>query len=394
MRQICVVIGLIGAMACGSVARESAGEYLASGRIQEGVAAYADEVQKSGTGEARFTLAVLQVCAALESLGQGLYDLGFRLSLGEVEVPQPVPLNTSPPKVTPIDVERLAIEFERRLEEVSRTLDATRGQDFRVKIDFTRIHLDLNHDGQSTESLAQMCGLFDRGTAEALAARDSLVVTCDAADARWLHGYVELLRAMVNAGLGYDLSPWFPVLGQHFFARPDTAFCDAQPVSKSFELVDAIAAVHLISFEPSRPDRIRAVREHLLAAMRESRAMLELAGAESDNDAEWIPGPHQTSVVGLPLTAAMRQSWLAGLEEFEQVLEGRKLVPHPRFPGRRGVNVRKMFEAPPRFDVVLFVHGTAVLPYLEVGELTEPEFWGMLPQAFGGEFLRTALWIN
>ena len=77
-----------------------------------------------------------------------------------------------------------------------------------------------------------------------------------------------------------------------------------------------------------------------------------------------------------------------------ELLAGRKLVPFWRDAGGRGVNLRRVFTEPREFDLVLWVQGTAAVPYLEAGEVSTPEVWTRLKRIFRGEFLGFAIWFN
>ena len=87
-------------------------------------------------------------------------------------------------------------------------------------------------------------------------------------------------------------------------------------------------------------------------------------------------------------------------------MKGKKLVPFWRgAPGgggfetppinpEVGINLRKVFTEPRRFDLVLWIHGSAAAPYLEKGEMTDFEVWERLVRVFGGEFFGFAIWFN
>ena len=69
------------------------------------------------------------------------------------------------------------------------------------------------------------------------------------------------------------------------------------------------------------------------------------------------------------------QAWHAALQMAEDLLEGRKLLPHFRFADK-GVNMKRFFEEPKPFDLVLSITGPGVVPYLEQGPmLTSEEWW-------------------
>ena len=108
--------------------------------------------------------------------------------------------------------------------------------------------------------------------------------------------------------------------------------------------------------------------------------------AEDDNDHEWIPNPKQTGVIpGVTVTEEMVKGWtITFLDEADEILAGRKLIPFWRDAGGRGINLRRVFVEPRDFDLVLWVQGTAAAPYLEAGELTTPEVWQRLQRHLPG----------
>ncbi len=88
--------------------------------------------------------------------------------------------------------------------------------------------------------------------------------------------------------------------------------------------------------------------------------------AETDNDREWIPSPKQTCVFPqLQVTAAMVAEWRRFLSEAEDILLGKKLIPHYFLGKDEGINLRRVFLEPREFDLVLWIHGSAAVPYLE-----------------------------
>jgi hypothetical protein len=161
------------------------------------------------------------------------------------------------------------------------------------------------------------------------------------------------------------------------------------------DLVDLVAAVHLVRFPLKEPERMPAALKHLEATLALSRQSWKCILAETDDDHEWIPNPRQTSAIGnMRVTQAMVDSWLHFLDEAEELLAGRRLLPFWRANDGRGVNLRKVFLEPRPFDLVLWIQGTAATPYLENGPLTRPEVWQQLTRVFGGNFMQYAIWFN
>ena len=90
----------------------------------------------------------------------------------------------------------------------------------------------------------------------------------------------------------------------------------------------------------------------------------------------------------------MIDDWHVFLDEAGALLDGKKLIPFWRGSDPKGVNLRRVFLEPSRFDLVLWVQGTAATPYLERGALTRPETWNQLQRTFQGNFWGFAIWFN
>lgn len=80
------------------------------------------------------------------------------------------------------------------------------------------------------------------------------------------------------------------------------------------------------------------------------------------------------------------------MTEMEQVLDGRKLLPHWRFA--QGMNLQKFLDDGKSFDLVLLLAGQDARPWLESGPVSDTATWNNLTQAFRGNFLSYALWFN
>ena len=123
-----------------------------------------------------------------------------------------------------------------------------------------------------------------------------------------------------------------------------------------------------------------------------SRQDFDAINAETDDDREWVPGPRQTGATGTPVTAEQIAAWHKVLDEFDALLDGTKLMPHWRM--KQGINIRRVFEEPQPFDLVLWITGPAALPYLEDGPVLTGEEWDRITSAFEGSFGSYAIWFN
>ena len=80
--------------------------------------------------------------------------------------------------------------------------------------------------------------------------------------------------------------------------------------------------------------------------------------AETDDNAEWVPGPKQIGRFrNLRVTEDVVQGWHVFLDEFEAILNGDKRIRHWSLVGKRGANVRRMFEEPGPLDPVMIAAG-------------------------------------
>ena len=94
----------------------------------------------------------------------------------------------------------------------------------------------------------------------------------------------------------------------------------------------------------------------------------------------------------MPVTQGRVDGWLLFLDEFEALLQGRKVLPHWRLD--KGINLRRVFLEPTTFDAILWVQGSAAIPYLEDGEPSTDETWEKIFDLFRGDFFSYAIWFN
>src|SRR6185503_8507947 len=119
------------------------------------------------------------------------------------------------------------------------------------------------------------------------------------------------------------------------------------------------------------PARTKAALAHLEAGVVQAKEQWKYILAETDDDNEWIPNPKQTGVVGVKVTQEMIDAWRETLDEAEQVLKGKTLLPFWRGKGERGVNLRRVFLELQAIDPIEWVQGTAATPFLEKGPITK-----------------------
>ncbi|MEL6400450.1 MAG: hypothetical protein AAFR26_15505 [Cyanobacteria bacterium J06626_4] len=354
--------------------------------------------------ELRFGTGFLQFANAVENLGQSWYQYGLRsqgpltgilpiLRLPVLENPSPTPINNA-------QARQVLEQFEADILLAEATLAPITDDTVKLGINLGRAYFDFDADGQGSdlEALWRIYGdLTWTQITEAQAA--NFRITLDAGDVQWLRGYCHLLAALLDFYLAHDDSILFDHTAHLFFQNPEIPypFLQERPSEDVFPdaFLDAIALVHLINLPVIDRDRPAAALGHLQQVTALSRQTWDLYRQETDDDHEWIPNPNQTGVIpGVPVTPEMIDQWLAFLDEADTILAGDRLLPFWRGTEPVGLNLQRIFTEPQTFDAVRWAQGTAAVPYLETGTLTDPDFWWQLMAAFDGRFLFFALWFN
>jgi hypothetical protein len=382
--------------------------YLLEGRLAEGETALVDALKlHPKDAQARFGLGTVQFLRAVERMLQSFHRFGLRPDPTGGNVPfarLPVPPNPAPDPIRYADLRALFQTWNDDLRRAEATLAALDDPGVKLPLHFGRIVLDLDGDGEASddEVLWKLYARLNRQVQVTPEQAREFLIAFDRGDVAWLRRYCHLLMAFGEFYLAHDGKELFDRTAHLFFDRPDTPFAflrgDQAPGEgrrNVGQIADQIAVIHLLRLPVSEPGRMSAALDHLQAMLALSRESWRLYITE-DDDHEWIPNPRQTGVIpGVTVTEEMVRGWTTSfLDEADDLLAGRKLVPFWRDSGGRGVNLRRVFTEPSTFDLVLWVQGTAANPYLERGELTTPEVWQRLRRVFRGEFLGFALWFN
>jgi hypothetical protein len=385
-------------------------QHLYAGTLEAGEQALrtvtADE---PGNAEAQLALGGVLLVRAVERFGQSMYRHGLQAPRNSA-LPLfnlPLAFNPNPEPLTYDAFRAILARLVQDLDGVEAELKRVGDTPVKLTVDFARIRLDLDANGSAEvrESLSYMVASL----AGAARRRGNLVdgghsfpVSLDTADVYWLRGYAHLLAVSAEFLLAHDFRATFDATFHLFFPRAGLPFSrlvkEPQPVVPGRssmdigQIFDFVAFIHLVRWEVAEPRRMVSIHTRLKSVVGLNRKTWAAVRAETDDDNEWLPGPHQKGVLDMPVTEEMIASWLAMLDELEAVLDGRVLAPHPRF--QRGINVRRVFTEPRPFDLVLWVTGHGVLPYLEDGPVAEGRAWTLAQQVFRGQLLTYAFWFN
>ena len=373
--------------------------HLARGEIERGEAEFA---RLSPDAQTIAALGVLRFARAIEKLGRNFHRHGLQPPTGMPMLPVlrlPVPPNPSPEPLTYEKLRAVYVDFLADLAAVETTLKSMPAGAVKLPLDLAAIRLDLNGDGVASdaESLGAIARAMMTGR-PACGQSEPFVVAFDRGDALWLRGYARLVSAFLEFTLAHDWRETFDAAGHLFFAGARPAAALGAPANLMFgrddRIADVIALVHLIHWPVAEPARLLATRDHVKAVIALSRESWKEILAETDDDREWIPSPRQknSAFPGMRVTQERVDGWLHALDAFEEVLDGKRLVPHWRFS--RGIDFSAIFTSPRPFDLVLWITGHAALPYLKDGPTMSREDWARWERVFGGEFMLFAAWFN
>jgi hypothetical protein len=406
IRNLCFTLGVL--MAAVAQAADVSSpplveSYLVEGRLAEAAKALTTRLKKHPTdAQAQYGLGVVRLLQAVEGLAQNLHRYGLKSTSPQLPfVRLPVPQNPNPGKLTYEKWRGILQQFNDDLDRAAAVLVKVNDPDVKLRLPVGMIRLDLDGDGTAGQD-ETFWKVFTRvawRAAKLSNEQKRFPIGFDAADVHWMIGYTHLLRAMAEAWLAYDTEDFYKQTAHFFFAGAESPY-EALGTGKSNQgfdmdrIADAVAAVHLVHFQPADPRRLSRAREHLLAMVDQSRLCWKHALAEKDDDREWIPNANQTSLTPLTVNEERIVAWKRFLDEAEAVLQGDKLLPHWRVKDGRGINLKRVFEEPRTFDLVLWAHGAAAIPYLEEGELVTPETARSLSGAFQGRFLAFAVWFQ
>jgi hypothetical protein len=392
-------------------------KYLLEGQLTEGATALTKRLQDHPLDDqARFGLGVTQFLQTFEHLGQSLYRYGLRTERFFIQpVPQIrelLPQNPHPEKIDYAAARKIVQTFVDDLNRAEATLAEVKDEDVKLRLHMALIKIDLFGLKRPINgvTLFRQFGPQKDITLEQL---QEFYIAFDRGDVCWLRGYCHFLAAWGEVLLSVDSRSLFECSAHWAFEDVDTPHTflieDRKPLdaaqfgwwwSDSKRLSDAIAAFHLVLRLPMKePERMKVAHGHLLAMCKMSKEMWTHYEAETDDDHEWIPNPRQTGVVGMHVTKEMFHSWLETVDEAEQVLQGKRLIPFWRGnQPDRGVNLKRVFCEPTDIDIPLWIQGTGATPYLEKGPLTklaDREVWRQMDETFGGlNFVGFGFWFN
>ncbi|WP_378944971.1 hypothetical protein [Paracoccus sp. R86501] len=321
---------------------------------------------------------------------QTAFQTRWQVGATEPLVPLPIlgaalPANPDPQPMTADIVTTLMTDLS---EAMQATRDHLPDDDAALVLDLDDLWLDVDGDDTrgSSESLAQMAGLpLPEGPR---------IIRFDRADVEWLRAYTHLIQSVATLTLAFDPAP---ALADHIalqqeltrqFAQPPGQMARAPSMQMQAQaigpFIDRIAVVLQTLRHQPDPNLTQQARDHMRQMIAANRAFWTLVAQEGDDDREWIPNDGQHAALGFDLPQGTGPQWMALLEEVDQALQGKMLVPFWRFAPGFGVDIAQWLQDPQPVDVTAWVQGTAALPYARPGLTVGGDSWDGFVQMFGG----------
>ena len=403
-------------------------KYLDRGDTAAAARAMADRLAVApGDDAARFQLGIVQFFQAIEHVSQSVYALGIRTDYAEHEQLFGLPLalrpNPHPKHVTYADVRAVLTAYADDLARAESTLAAIKDPAVAVRLRPGTVRLDFVGDGHPTDGEALSTfwpadfwpghpfttepitrGPNSRPPASRPTTQqvvDTFHLKFDRGDVDWLRGYCHLLMGVTDAVLAYDEHELFDRTAQLFFTDADTPYPFLRSGKRiadfgGVDVADVVALVHLMRFPVADAGRMRSAQAHFRGTIDASRRSWRAVLAETGDDHEWIPSPRQTpAFASMDVDRKMVTAWLRLMDELDDVLAGKRLAPFWRGPDDAvGVDVAKVFADPQPFDLILWVQGSGMAPFLSRGPHTDPKVYTDVDAAFGGDLLPFAAWFN
>ncbi len=351
----------------------------------------------------RFALGGLRFLGAIEAALQTRWTHGIGANRSELPVLRlPIPRNPAPEPYTAAAVVSLFTGVQAGMVATRAALAPLGEEEFGLDIRLGDLWFDINRNGARDrgEGVIEVAGLALTGADIARRAPTAIAdvtVRFDRADADWLAAYSEFLSGAVTLMLAFDPAQ---AIEQVLAAKSDFArFRDDQPMPSALDQIfgeqaDGLMMIWRALETQPDPAMTRAARDHLIAMIGHNRAFWARVEAETDDAAEWIPNDRQRAALGFDMPAGTGARWQAVLDDAEELLTGRLLIPHWRFGSVAGINMARMFEDPAPVDVAGWIHGAGLIRWAEAGTRVTAESWAEFDRMVRGNAFMFAVFLN
>ncbi len=348
----------------------------------------------------QFAIGGLRFLNAIERALQTRYRFGMSgvmtETLGIPILRLPIDDNPTPDPFDPAVVEQMFADADYDLGLALEALDTIADADeVGVTIDTADLWFDINMNGARDpgEDLLNVAGMtLNRGMGGSFVPPS---IRFDTADAAWLAAYAHLLSGVSEVFLAFHPAPAIArvqdaVAQMRVLDPQGEVKNDHNPYSYDDTAMFAnyadLAAMVIYAIE-QQPDPVlsRSALAHFQGMIADNRTFWDRVARETDNDAEWIPNKNQQSALPIAFPPETGNAWRKVLADAEGLLNGTLLIPHWRFGDAAGINLAKLMQDPPPVDIVGFVQGVSLLPYVETGRLVSADSLARFDQMMQGD---------
>ena len=396
-----LVSSLLATPATSEVLELDAGKSLSE--LETDLAARADP-----TGAERFALGAVEFLRGVERSLQTRYRSNAAVGTEWMEVPLlrlPFEPNPDPEPFQPEVIRSIFEDIARDMTTARATLEtAELGPEDAVRVNLSELWFDIDGNGERSadEGLVHvgLSTLADPRVFEVTASDQlaNLTVQFDAADVHWFIAYTHFLSAVSEFVVAFD--PTEPVRRMiesraamaEIGGPPPPGMLLMSPDDAAF--FDAFAAIYGALNKVPDQTHLAAASDHFLSMVAANRRFWETVRTETDDTDEWIPNATQTAALGFDMPPETGETWLQVLSDAEAVLKGELLVGHWRLGQGAGVNVAKMIEDPPAVDIVTWMQGQGLQPYMVKGPRVTGQSFGRFMAMFRGNGLLFMVLLN
>ncbi len=359
--------------------------------------------QSGKTPSDQFALGALQFLRGIEKTLQVRWE--YNATIDDLDLPVlrlPVPPN---PDAKPFRADLITGLFTKLLKD----MDASRaalaeipdGADVALDLNLANLWFDINMNGKRDlgEGVIEvgantLMGEINFGEMDGIPPMD---VRFDTADVAWLKAYTHMVSATGEMVVAFDpteaIANVMSANAKMIELRGDA------PQEFGFDMrfgswVDQFAMAYGALNKQPDATHTRAAHAHLLNMIAENKVFWAAVAQETDNEREWIPNDNQTAALGFELAPGTGAAWQAVLADVEALLNGDLLIEYWRISPAGGVNVKKLFMDPPVVDIVTWVQGSGLLPYLERGPVISSKNLEEFDELTGGNIFLMSFMLN
>ncbi|MDQ2092094.1 hypothetical protein [Marimonas arenosa] len=159
-------------------------------------------------------------------------------------------------------------------------------------------------------------------------------------------------------------------------------------------IIDALYILITALEQQPEPAHVQAALDNWRSMISENRRFWTLLDQETDNTREWIPNARQDAALPLTIEPRVAEAWQKILDDAEDVLEGRLLIPHPLLPLGHGVSLTHYENNPTPLDLLGLIQGAALYEHVARGPRITAQSWRQFQRLTNGRAAGFALFFN